>query len=173
MDVPARSFCQPVADQRRLVRGVVIPDQVGIEAVRDALLDLIEEFTELLRAMAAIALPNHMASCDVEGGKERSRTMTRVVMAAPGGLARPHGQHRLSAIQGLNLALLIDAKHDSVLAMTASIWASSIVRGAPERGSSRSPSKRCSTKRRRHLPTVPLATRRCAATSRFSKPPPA
>ena len=41
-----------------------------------------------------------------------------------------------------------------VSTITASIRASSIVRGAPERGSSRSPSIRCSTKRWRHLPTV-------------------
>src|SRR5947209_18631840 len=85
------------------------------EAVWDSLLDLIEEFTELPRAMAAIALPNHVAGCDVEGGKQRSRTMTLVVMAAPGGLARPHRQHWLAAVQRLNLALLIDAEHDGVL----------------------------------------------------------
>ncbi len=41
--------------------------------------------------------------------------MTGVVMAASSGLARPHGQHRLTAIQRLNLALLIDAKHDGAL----------------------------------------------------------
>ena len=44
---------------------------------------------------------------------------------------------------------------------------SSIVRGAPERGSSCSPATRCSTKRRRHLPTVCRSRPSLAATSLF------
>jgi hypothetical protein len=43
-----------------------------------------------------------------------------------------------------------------VVTITASTRASSIVRGAPERASSRRPSTRCWAKRRRHLPTVAL-----------------
>lgn len=42
----------------------------------------------------------------------------------------------------------------SVRTITVSIRASSILRGAPERGSSRKPSTRSVRKRRRHLPTV-------------------
>lgn len=42
----------------------------------------------------------------------------------------------------------------SVATITASMRASSIVRGAPGRGSSRSPSSLCAAKRWRHLPTV-------------------
>ena len=36
-------------------------------------------------------------------------------MASAGGLAGPHRQHWLTAIQGLNLGLLIHAKNDGVL----------------------------------------------------------
>lgn len=42
----------------------------------------------------------------------------------------------------------------SVLAMTASTCVSLIVRGAPGRGASSSPSSRCSTNRARHFDTV-------------------
>jgi hypothetical protein len=42
----------------------------------------------------------------------------------------------------------------SVATTTASICSSPIVRGAPGRGSSTSPSRRRSLKQRRHLPTV-------------------
>ena len=45
-------------------------------------------------------------------------------------------------------------KLSRVRTITASIRSSSMVRGAPERGSSCRPSRRCSQKRRRHLPTV-------------------
>ena len=57
-----------------------------------------------------------------------------------------------------------------VLTITASMRASSIVRGAPDRGSSCNPSTRRSTKRRRHLPTVALSRPSLAATSMFWPP---
>ena len=50
--------------------------------------------------------------------------------------------------------------------ITASIRSSPILRGAPERGSSRSPSSRCSAKRWRHLRTVSGCTSSRAPTSR-------
>jgi hypothetical protein len=47
MDVPARPFGEPVADQRSLVGGVVIHDEMNIETAWDSGLDLVEELTEL------------------------------------------------------------------------------------------------------------------------------
>ena len=58
----------------------------------------------------------------------------------------------------------------SVCTMTLSTLASSIVRGAPGRGSSSSPSRPRSTKRRRHLPTVCTVTRSRAATALLLRP---
>ena len=43
MDVPARPFGQPIADQRRLVGGVIVPDEMDLETLGDIGLDLIEE----------------------------------------------------------------------------------------------------------------------------------
>jgi hypothetical protein len=57
-----------------------------------------------------------------------------------------------------------------VFTMVASMRASSIVRGAPLLGSSRRPSTRSCTKRRRHFPTVISTTRSFAATSLFWLP---
>src|ERR1700733_11378550 len=48
-------------------------------------------------------------------GKQRGCAMPLVVMATPGNLAGPHGQHGLAAVQRLNLAFLVDAKHDCML----------------------------------------------------------
>ena len=58
----------------------------------------------------------------------------------------------------------------NVFTITASTRASSILRGAPLRGSSCSPSTRRSTKRRRHLPTVARSRPSAAATSLFWPP---
>jgi hypothetical protein len=57
-----------------------------------------------------------------------------------------------------------------VRTITASIRASSIVRGVPDRGSSQRPSSRCSAKRRRHLPTVSGSIPRRAATTLLCSP---
>ena len=57
-----------------------------------------------------------------------------------------------------------------VVTITASMRASSIVRGAPDLGSSRRPSTRFCTKRLRHLPTVTSSTPSLAATSLFCPP---
>src|ERR1700726_1514133 len=89
VDVPARPLGQPIADQRRLVRGVVVPDEMNIEALGDIGLDLVEELSELGRPVTAITLSDHMTGCDVEGSKERGRAIPFVVMAAPGNLAGP------------------------------------------------------------------------------------
>ena len=57
-----------------------------------------------------------------------------------------------------------------VLVRTCSTSASETLRGAPGRGSSVSPSRRCSRKRERHLPTVTRVAWRCSATAEFDHP---
>jgi hypothetical protein len=57
-----------------------------------------------------------------------------------------------------------------VFTITASTISSVIVRGAPGRGSSKSPPRRAATKRRRHLPTVAGVTPRSRATATFGVP---
>src|SRR5207245_5468707 len=109
------AFGQPIADQRRLVGGVIVPDEMDLETLGDIGLDLIEELAKLGRPMTAIALSNHMSGGDVEGGKERSCAVPLVVMAAPGNLAGPHRQHGLATIQRLDLALLVNTEHDRTL----------------------------------------------------------
>lgn len=57
MDGPARD--QPIADQRCLVGGVVVPDEMDLESLGDIGLDLVEELAELGRPMTAVALSDH------------------------------------------------------------------------------------------------------------------
>jgi len=64
----------------------------------------------------------------------------------------------------------VGGRLSSVCTMTFSTLASSIFRGAPGRGSSSSPSRPRSTKRRRHLPKVCAVTRSRAATALLLRP---
>jgi hypothetical protein len=81
---------------------------MDIEIGRDIALDLIEEFAELLGAMAGHALCDDGPGFDVERGKQRCRTVPLVIMSAPFDLPGPHGQERLCAVESLYFALLID-----------------------------------------------------------------
>ena len=57
-----------------------------------------------------------------------------------------------------------------VFTITASTWSSVIVRVAPGRGASKSPSRRSATKRERHLPTMAPETPSSAATMALVAP---
>jgi hypothetical protein len=72
MHVPARSLCQPVADQRRLMGCVIVHDEMDVQIVGNSGFDLIEKLAELCGPMVSIALADDPASCDIEGGPLRS-----------------------------------------------------------------------------------------------------
>src|SRR5690349_8610716 len=83
-------------------------------AHRHLALDSVEEADELLMPVALHATSDHSASQHVKGGEQGGCAVTFVVVghgAAPTALKR---QSRLSAIERLNLALLIDRQHDGV-----------------------------------------------------------
>src|SRR5437764_4618841 len=89
MHMPARPLRQPVADQRGFVRGIVVPDQMHVEIARHAGFDLVEELAELLCPMARIALADHRAGGNIQGGEQRRRSMPGIVVAAPLQLTGP------------------------------------------------------------------------------------
>ena len=110
VDVPAGMACEPVADRRGLVGRVVVDHQVDVEVGRDVGLDGAQELKELSGPVTLEAAPDHFAGRDIEGREERRRPVALVIMTAPLRLTGPHGQQRLAAIQGLDLALLVDAE---------------------------------------------------------------
>jgi hypothetical protein len=83
MHVPAWTLCQPVADQRGLVRGIVVPVQMHVEIARHAGFDLIEKLAEFLCPMTRIALADHLVGGDIERSEQRGRPMPGVVVAGP------------------------------------------------------------------------------------------
>ena len=80
MDMPARPFGEPVADQWGFVRGVVVHDEMDIETARDGGLDLVEELAELCGAVTGIAFADDLARRDVECREQRGRAVARVVV---------------------------------------------------------------------------------------------
>ena len=88
---------------------------MDIEVVGDLSFQRAQELEELPAAVARQALGNDLAGGDVEGGEQRGGSVAPVVMSAPLDLSGPHGQHRLRAVERLDLALLVDAKHERAL----------------------------------------------------------
>ena len=83
-------------------------------AGRDARLNGIEEADELLMAVALHVAADHRAIEDVQGGEQGGRAIALVVVGHGSGAALLHGQARLGAVERLDLALLVDRKHDGV-----------------------------------------------------------
>ena len=65
--------------------------------------------------MAPIAIPNHLALRQFQGGKQAVVSMGLVVVRPGAAAALLQGQVGLRPIQGLNLALLIDTQHHRLL----------------------------------------------------------
>ena len=107
VDMPARTLGEPSADQFGLVARRVVHDDVHVEIPGRVALDFVEEFAELLGAVARHAFADDRSRFHVERGKQRRRAVAFVVVGAPLDLAGPQGQQRLRAVQRLDLALFI------------------------------------------------------------------
>ena len=113
MALPARPLGEPVLDQPGLVaRCVVLMSTWMSRSAGDGALHLGRGTRRNSRApMPLHAAPDDRAGGGVEGGEQGGRAVALVIVAAPLRLARPHGQHRLGAVERLDLALLVDAEH--------------------------------------------------------------
>ncbi len=115
MNVISRSPCEPSADLGMLVRRLVVHDEVNIEVLRHALVQPPKEAEKLLMAMASFAFREDDPCRDVQGGEQGCRAMTDVIVRDALDISQPHRQHRLRPIQGLDLALLVDAQHQRIV----------------------------------------------------------
>src|SRR5215471_11959692 len=110
MQMEAWMTQQPAMEYWRLVSPVVIQDEMHVELRWHLGVDVVQEFSELRRAMPPMHFADDSAGRDVQGSKQRGRPVTRVVMRPPFSLTWPHRQDRLSAIERLDLAFLISTQ---------------------------------------------------------------
>src|ERR1035437_6166800 len=66
---------------------------------------------ELARPMPAAEGADHRAADQVERGEQAGGAVADVVVTAPRGGAQEHRQDRCEAVEGLDLALLVDTTH--------------------------------------------------------------
>src|SRR5450756_1468921 len=111
----ARMLREPGGDACVLVGLVVVEDQMQVELGRELAIEGAQELEELLVAVAGQALADDAAIESAERREERGGAVALVVMGQRTGAARLHGQARLSAIERLDLALLINAEHQRLL----------------------------------------------------------
>src|ERR1700737_2164795 len=103
---------QPLAHLRIVLGRIVVDDGGDHFSPRDLPLDRVEEADELLMAMALHVAADDGAVKDVEGCEQRGGAVTFVVVCHRSGTARLHRQTRLSAVERLDLALLVDREDD-------------------------------------------------------------
>jgi hypothetical protein len=115
VNVPTRTSCEPSSDLGMLVGGVVVDDEMDVELGRHVCLDVTQEGEELLVPMARFALGDVRAVKHVESGEQRDCAVALVIVGDAFDVVEAHGKHRLGAFEGLDLALLIDAKHHCLL----------------------------------------------------------
>ena len=111
----ARVPGEPSADQRGLVRPVVVHDDVHVQVGRHLDIEGGQEGAKLDRAMPPTNLTQHVSRLHFQCGKERRRPVPFVVVGPPFSLARAQGEQRRRAIQGLDLRLFVDAEDRGVL----------------------------------------------------------
>jgi hypothetical protein len=118
VDVPARPLGEPVADELRFVARGVVHHHVDVEVGWHSGLDRVEEAAELSRPVPRHALADDGTRLHVERSEQSGRAAALVVVGAPLDLTGAQRQQRLRAVEGLDLALLVDAEHEGMLRRT-------------------------------------------------------
>jgi len=80
---------------------------MDIKTARDSGLDVVEELAELGGAVAGKAFADDPARRNVERGEKLGPRWGILVVAAPRHLTGAHRQHRLAAVECLDLGLLV------------------------------------------------------------------
>ena len=106
---------QPGFDLGMLVGGVVVDDEMDVQGFGHVGVDVAQEGEDFLVPMASFALREHFAGGHVQGGEQRSGAVADVIVGDALDVPQPHGQHRLGALQGLDLAFFVHAQHHGVI----------------------------------------------------------
>lgn len=110
MDMIVRPAAEPRFDLGCFVSGVVVHEDMDIDRFTDVSVDLFEKIQELDCPVAFVAFAYDESRGDIERGKQRDCTMPHIAVRAPFRYGRHYRQDRLLAIQGLDLAFLVDTE---------------------------------------------------------------
>ncbi len=108
-------LAEPLADPWVAMCPVIVENQMQFLASWELAVQLLQEAEKLLMAMPRIALPNYFSFHHIERSKEGGGAIAFVIVSERAASPALQRQSGLSAIQRLNLALLIDAKDDGIL----------------------------------------------------------
>ena len=84
---------EPPPHARRLVRAVVVQDQMDVEVRRHLGIDRVEELQELLTPMTPMPFADDLARGDVERGEQCGRAVAHIIMRAPLGKPNDSGSN--------------------------------------------------------------------------------
>jgi hypothetical protein len=82
VNVKSGALSEPLPDDGRFVRAVVVHDDLNVESGRHLMLDQVEELAELHRAMAVTQLADHPVGLQLQRRKQRSSSIAFVVVRA-------------------------------------------------------------------------------------------
>ncbi len=102
---------QPRVDAGMFVRPIVVDDEVQIQIERRLDVDELEKPNKFLMPVARHAVADDLAVEHAEGREKGGGSVALVIVSLAGWDTGPQGQQRLSSIQSLNLAFLVDTEH--------------------------------------------------------------
>lgn len=111
MQLETGMLLQPLPDGRSLVSRAVVQNYMQVQLGRGAAVNLPKELQKLFGPVSLGDAADDLAGQDVKGGIQASRTVTFVVMRPPLNLAGLERQHRLRAIQRLDLRFFINRQY--------------------------------------------------------------
>lgn len=116
MHVKSRMPLEPFLDDRMLVSGVVIHDQMQLQAFGCFPVDLFQEGQPFLMPMLGFDAADQPTLQIIHGREQRKRAVANIVMGSRAeDMADTQWQVWLRALQRLNLALFIAAEHQRLI----------------------------------------------------------
>lgn len=113
VQVKTRMPLHPGFDAGVLVGPVVVDNQMQVQMGRGVGIDPLEEPDKLLMPVPRHTISDDLAIEHAQGRKERGRAIALVVVGLPSWDAGPQRQQGLRPVEGLDLALLVDAQDQS------------------------------------------------------------
>src|ERR1700759_424940 len=106
---------QPALDDLMLMGGVIVQNNVDALAQRNFAVDVLEKFQPLAVGMFLGGVSDDFALQVIQRGKESDGAVAIVIMSLSADISFTQRQTRLTALQRLDLALLVTTEHHGLL----------------------------------------------------------